>query len=173
MAKIVRLKTAAAEAPQTRAEAAARIREIGDLQRMLDRERAEMNDALAAVTAHHQPALETLSHTIDALQQQVQIWCEAHRAELTRDGKVKTANLITGEVQWRQRPPSVRVRALDAVLAEIRARGLGQTYIRSKEELNKEAVLLNPDAVAGISGLTIQTGVEDFVITPFEQTAAA
>jgi phage host-nuclease inhibitor protein Gam len=150
------------------------IREIGDLQRDFVRIQADMNDAIAAATDHAQPMLSGLTARIEALQAGVQTWCEAHRAELTRDGRVKSANLVTGEVQWRQRPPSVRVRALDAVLAEIRARGLADAYIRTTEALDKAAVLASPDEVAGIPGLAVVTGVEDFVITPFEfeQTAA-
>lgn len=174
MAKIARLKTPAVEAPQSREDAARMIREIGDLQRDFARVQAAMNDAIAAATQVAQPQLSGLTARIEALQAGVQTWCEAHRAELTRDGRVKTANLVTGEVQWRQRPPSVKVRALDLVLAEIHARGLAAAYIRTREELNKDAVLAAPDEVAGIAGLSIVTGVEDFVITPFEieQTAA-
>ena len=37
-----------------------------------------------------------------------------------------------------------------------------------KEELNKEAILNEPEAVKGVAGLSIKTGVEDFVIQPFE-----
>lgn len=172
--KVTRLKTPAVEAPQSRDDVARMIREIGDLQRDFARVQATMNDAIAEATNLAQPQLSGLTARIEALQTGVQTWCEAHRDELTRNGKVKSANLVTGEVQWRQRPPSVRVRALDAVLAEIHARGLAASYIRAREELNKEAVLAAPDEVAGIPGLSIQTGVEDFVITPFEieQTAA-
>ncbi|MDR1660890.1 MAG: host-nuclease inhibitor Gam family protein [Azoarcus sp.] len=44
----------------------------------------------------------------------IQLWCEAHRAELTTTGG-KTTNLVTGEVSWRQRPPSVSVRQQEKV----------------------------------------------------------
>lgn len=99
----------------------------------------------------------------------MQTWCEAHRAELTRDGKVKTANLVTGEVQWRKRSRRVQVSDLDVALAGIRARGLAATYIRTSEVLDKAAVLAAPNELAGIPGLSVATGGEDFVITPFEQ----
>ncbi len=170
MANPKRLKTPAAAAPQTRDQVAAQIREIGDLQRLFLRESAEMNDAIAAITHRHQPALEALDRGIQELQAGVQAWCEANRAELTNGGKTKTANLITGEVQWRQRPPSVRVRAQEMVIETLFKLGLDR-FLRVKTEINKDAVLADPEAVTGIAGLTIQTGVEDFVITPFEQTA--
>lgn len=155
---------------QTREQTAAEIKQLGDVQRMMARELADMNDQLAAITKAHQPALEALTAEIEALQASIQGWCEAHRDDLTNGGKVKSANLVTGEIQWRQRPPSVRVRAAEMVVDTLLKLGL-ERFIRVKTELNKEAVLADPDAVSGIAGLSIQTGVEDFVITPFEQVA--
>jgi phage host-nuclease inhibitor protein Gam len=157
--------------PQTRDDAAADIRKIGDLQRQKLREQAEMNDAIAHITASYQPRLDAVNAQIVTLQQGVQSWCEANRDELTQGGKIKTANLVTGEIQWRQRPPSVRLAKLDSVLFALAQHGL-QQFIRSKAEVNKDAILANPEKVRGIAGISIVTGVEDFVITPFEQEAA-
>lgn len=158
--------------PQTRDDAAADIRKIGDLQRQTLRHAASMNDAIANITAGCQPELDYLGARIKELQEGVQAYCEGHRNELTNDGKVKTANLITGEVQWRQRPPSVGVRGAEAVIEALKRLGLGK-FVRTKEEINKEAILNEPKAVKGVAGITVVTGVEDFVITPFEQEVAA
>ncbi len=46
-----------------------------------------------------------------------------------------------------------------------------ERFVRVKTEINKDAILNEPAAVVGIAGLSIQVGVEDFVITPFEQVA--
>ncbi|MCY1408141.1 Bacteriophage Mu Gam like protein [compost metagenome] len=81
---------------------------------------------------------------------------------------MKFANLITGEVQWRIRPPSVTVRGADAVLELLRSKGLIR-FIRVKEEVNKEAILNEPAAVVGLPGAVINCGIEDFAIVPFEQ----
>ncbi len=174
MAKLAtRLKTKAqAYVPQTKDEAAADIRKIGDLQRSLTRTATEMNDAIAHITQSFQPRMEAIREQLITLQEGIQGYCEAHRLELTDGGKVKTANLITGEVQWRQRPPSVCVRGSDTVIEMLKRLGL-ERFIRIKEEINKEAVLNEPDQVRGVAGLTVITGVEDFVITPFEQTTEA
>lgn len=157
--------------PQSRDDAAADIRKIGDLQRQMSRAATEMNDAIAEITAQFQPHLDEVGKQINTLQDGVQGYCEAHRQELTNDGKVKTANLITGEVQWRQRPPSVRLSKSEVVLETLARLGLSR-FIRTKEEVNKDAILDEPDAVRGVAGITVVTGVEDFVITPFEQQAA-
>ena len=157
--------------PQTRDEAAADIRKIGDLQRQYLRAQTAMNDEIAVITSASQPVLDEFKAQLTSLQEAVQGFCEANRAELTNDYKVKTANLITGEVQWRQRPPSVSVRGAESVIETLMRLGLNM-FVRTKEEINKEAILNEPDAVKGVAGITVVTGVEDFVITPFEQAAA-
>lgn len=165
-------KPAATYAPQTKDDAAADITKLGDLQRELSRMTADMNDNIAAITASWQPQLEGIKGMIEVLQQGVQTWCEANRSALTDGGKVKTANLVTGEVSWRQRPPSCQVRNAEAVLETLQRMGLGK-FVRTEEEVNKEAILNEPDAVRGIAGITVVTGVEDFTITPFEQKVEA
>lgn len=157
--------------PQTRDDAAADIRKIGDLQRQALRGQTEMNDAIAHITAQFQPQLEAVSEQLTTLQEGVQAWCEAHRDDLTNGGKTKTANLITGEVQWRKRPPSVSVRGAEAVIEALKRLGLSK-FVRVVEEVNKEAILNEPDEVRGVAGIKVVKDVEDFVITPFEQEAA-
>lgn len=168
-----KLKTKAqVYAPQTQTDCAADIKKLGDLQRQHARTAADMNDEIAAITKRYQPKLDAFAERITVLQEGVQTYCEARRDELTSNGKTKTANLITGEVQWRQRPPSVAVRGAEAVLDALKRLGL-QRFVRTKEEINKEAILNEPDAVRGVAGISINSGVEDFVITPFEAQAEA
>lgn len=170
MAKPTRIKASAQlEVPQSRDEAALYIRQIGDSQRQFLRIQAEMNDSIAHITATYQPTLDAQAGQLKLLQEGLQSWCEANRFELTNGGKVKTASLVTGEVQWRQRPPSVRISKSEVVLETLARLGLSR-FIRTKEEVNKDAILDEPDAIKGVAGITVVTGVEDFVITPFEQT---
>lgn len=171
MATKNRLKSAAqVYAPQSRDDVAGDIRKLGDLQREKSRLQADMNDAIAEITARYQPQLDDAQGRIDTLQQGVQTWCEANRDTLTDGGKVKTANLVTGEVQWRTRPPSVSVRGADSVIDTLERMGLAK-FVRAKKEVNKEAILNEPDEVRGIAGITVVSGVEDFSIIPFEQEA--
>ena len=100
----------------------------------------------------------------------MQIWFEANRDALTSGGKVKSAALTTGEIGWRMRPPSARITGQDAVLDVLRRLGFGR-FIRQKEEVNKEAILNEPEAVAHVPGIAISQG-EDFFITPFEAELA-
>lgn len=143
------------------------IKEIGDLSREHQRLTTEMNDKLGDISEHYAPQLQRLNADIEPLQKAVQEYCEDHRDELTDKGKVKTVNLVTGDVQWRQRPPSVAIRGVDSVIENLQRLGLSR-FVRTKNEINKEALLNEADVVKGIAGITIKQGVEDFVIKPFE-----
>ncbi|EFM3083734.1 host-nuclease inhibitor protein Gam [Escherichia coli] len=161
---------AAAYVPQSRDAVVCDIHRIGDLQREAARLETEMNDAIAEITEKYASQIAPLKTSIETLSKGIQGWCEANRDELTNGGKVKTANLVTGDVSWRQRPPSVSIRGVDAVMETLERLGL-QRFIRTKQEINKEAILLEPKAVAGVAGITVKSGIEDFSIIPFEQEA--
>ncbi|HEI5044165.1 host-nuclease inhibitor Gam family protein [Yersinia enterocolitica] len=166
-----RIKSAAAAyVPQNRDAVITDIKRIGDLQREASRLETEMNDAIAEITEKFAARITPIKTDIETLSKGVQGWCEANRDELTNGGKVKTANLVTGDVSWRQRPPSVSIRGVDAVMETLERLGL-QRFIRTKQEINKEAILLEPKAVAGVAGITVKSGIEDFSIIPFEQEA--
>ncbi|HHF5724309.1 host-nuclease inhibitor Gam family protein [Haemophilus influenzae] len=153
---------------QTRDEVETAIKEIGDLNRELERLAIEQNDKLAAITEEYAPLMNAVKEKLSPKQDAVQAWCESRRDELTQNGKTKTGSFNTGEVQWRQRPPSVGIRGAESVLESLRTLGLVR-FIRTKEEVNKEAMLNEPELAATVAGVTIKTGLEDFVITPFEQ----
>ena len=153
---------------QTRDEVETAIKEIGDLNRELERLAIEQNNRLAAITEEYAPLMNAVKEKLSPKQDAVQAWCESRRDELTQNGKTKTGSFNTGEVQWRQRPPSVGIRGAESVLESLRTLGLVR-FIRTKEEVNKEAMLNEPELAATVAGVIIKTGVEDFVITPFEQ----
>lgn len=170
--KKTRIKSAAVavNVPQSREMAAQAIAEIGTLNRELARINADMNDALALVKERFEKQADPLRLKSEALTQGVQTWAEANRDALTQHGKVKTAALTTGEVSWRTRPPSVRVTGAEAVIGVLRSLGL-KRFIRNVEEVNKQAILNEPEAVALVPGIAISQG-EDFVVVPFEAELA-
>jgi len=160
-----RIKAAALDfVPQTMTELNDAVAGIGAAQRERDRIQAEMNDNLAAVRAEYEAMARPHADHIAELTQGVKVYCEAHRDELTKGGKVKTARLATGEVSWRTRPPSVVVRGMEAVIDALRRLKLDR-FLRVKTELDKDAILAEPEAVTAIKGLSISQK-EDFVIKP-------
>lgn len=167
MTKPARLKkpAVAVAVPRDAAEVSSAIGSIGIVQRELVRIEAAMNDELALVKERWEAVAEPHRKSIADITQGVQVWCEAHRAELLK-GDAKTAAFPAGEVQWRVRPPRCVIRGVEAVLDTLHRLGLSR-FVRSKEEINKDAILNEPEAVRGVAGISIEQG-EDFVIKPFE-----
>lgn len=151
---------------QTREQATEAIAQIGAAQRERDRIAAAMNDELSAIKRRYEEQARPHGDRITELANGVQTWCEAHREALTNGGKVKTAALASGEVRWRTTPPSVSIKAADKVMEALRSLRL-ERFIRSKDEIDKTAILAEPEAVAHIKGIGISQR-EEFVIVPFE-----
>ncbi len=160
-----RVKAAAAAfVARSRDEADHAVREIGALQRQREEAQTAMNETLATIKAQAESEVAPLNAAIKELSHGVQVWAEANRETLCKGG-MKTVKLGNGELRWRMRPPSVAVRGAVAVLEALKRLGLGR-FIRTKEEVDKTAILADPAAVQDIKGLSISQG-EDFVIVPF------
>jgi len=166
--KNTRIKTDAAQfaVPQTRDEVAEAIAKIGQHQRERAIIEAAMNGDLAERKAAFEAQAKPHADAISELTQGIATWCEANRATITAGGKVKFAEFATGEVKWRLRPPSVVIKGVDKVLEGLKSLGLDR-FLRTKEEIDKEAILREPDALKGVRGVSI-TQKEDFVVVPFE-----
>ena len=63
------------------------------------------------------------------------------------------------------RPLKVRITGEGIVVAALRAMHLDR-FLREKVEIDKNAILANPEAVTHVKGITVSQG-EDFVIKPF------
>ncbi|KAA6405051.1 host-nuclease inhibitor Gam family protein [Candidatus Tokpelaia sp.] len=158
--------------PQSRDEVVETIAKIGSLQLLIEGHKGRANEAIREIGKGLEENITPVLTELNALEAGVQAWCEAHRAELTNNGKVKYHNFTTGKVNWRQRPPGVSLRKVEAVLASCKALGLSQ-FIRVKEEINKDAMLAEQEKAAQIAGVTIKSAGEDFVIEPTELETAA
>ncbi|MBF0165409.1 MAG: host-nuclease inhibitor Gam family protein [Magnetococcales bacterium] len=167
MGKPVRIKGEAEKlVPQTREAVVDAISLIGHLQRERTVIEAEMNERLAAIKEEYEKKAGPMAEEIRELHRGVQVWCEANRSTLTDGERCKTTALASGEISWRLRPPRVAVKAVEFVIALLKSKGLAH-LVRVKEEINKEAILADPSAVAGVKGISI-TQTEDFIIKPFE-----
>jgi len=163
-----RVKTAASNypVPEDIDEAADMVAKIGELTREIERIEIDMKEEMAEVKARHEARAQPLIEERTALTEGVRLWAEANRRKLTQGGKVKYVRLTTGEIKWRLRPPSVTIRGKDDVLRRLKERGLTQ-FIRVKEDVNREAIREEPEAVAGIPGIKVGSAGEDFVVEPF------
>lgn len=153
--------------PQSDAEADALIRRVGAASRQLQLIEQSMQ---AAIARHKQSAEDQAAGPkadLKAMVKALSVWGAANRARLTEGGRRQKAVLPSGAIAWRQRPPSVRIQNVATVLAEILRRGDRQ-FIRIKEEINKEAMLADPETARQVPGVSIGSAGETFTVIPAE-----
>jgi len=153
--------------PQNRDDAAAAIRQIGEKNREIARIEANMNDRLAVIKEESEVLAAPLKDDVVGLTEGLKVWAEANRDALTNGGKVKFSDLGTGKISWRLRPAKVTLREIEKIIERLKALGK-QKFLRTKEEVNKEAMLDAPDEARMIAGVSIGSEGEDFVVEPFE-----
>lgn len=161
------IKSITYEVANSREDAEARIHAIGEKRRQLLRIEADMNDAIAKRKQQAEAQASPIKEEIGDLIESVQTWAEANRPELTNNGKSKTITLATGQINWRNRPAKVNVRNIKAVINSLKSLGLLQ-FIRTKEEINKEALLEDQEVAEQVTGVRIASAGEDFAILPYE-----
>ncbi len=166
MAKVKTKPAAAIDAPQSRDEAAAYVRIIGERSREVARLEADMNDELARIKEQFELRAGPVTRSIEAMTAGLKTWCEANRAALTEEGKRKFADLGTGRIEWRLNPSKVTIRNLEVVIAAIKT--LGLPFLRTREEIDKEAMLREPDKARLVPGVSIGSAGETFSVEPFE-----
>lgn len=151
----------------TQAQAEDALREVGEHRREVLRIETQMNDEIAAIKQKYETQAEPTKSLVSERVEALQAWAEANREELTNNGKRKTVPLATGEITWRTRPPKVTIRKKDDVLRALADLGLGR-FIRTSQDVDKEAMLKEPTAVSALSGITIGSAGEDFAVEPYE-----
>jgi phage host-nuclease inhibitor protein Gam len=166
MAKRVKAPAVTVPVPQSEAEMVEAVAAIGRHQRARQQLASRMTEFIERLKKRYGDAAQPHVNEISILSQGVQIWCEANRAALTDGGKRKTAFLRTGEIRWRMTPCKVNVRGTEAVMALLKAKGL-ERFIRTTEEIDKEAILKEPAAIDDVAGISIGQH-EEFVIVPAE-----
>ncbi|MGV1803821.1 host-nuclease inhibitor Gam family protein [Agrobacterium vitis] len=158
--------------PQSREDAVWAVGRIGSLRREITAQKALSDEVIRRAGEKFERDTADLSAELIEHEKGVQTWCEANRLTLTNDGKVKYHDFGTGRINWRARPPKVSVRGVDAVIEACKKLGFS-IFIRTKEELNKDAMLADPDKARVISGVTISSDGEDFLIEPLELETSA
>jgi phage host-nuclease inhibitor protein Gam len=158
--------------PRDRDEAEAYLERIGSIQREIQLNKTALAEAVARVTADIEASSAKLAEENDRLFRGLQLWAEANRHALTDGGKTKTVRMNNGTIAWRQAPPSVQIKGLDAVLAYLMEKK-GEEFLRTKVEINREAMLANAEEASKIPGVTIKSAGESFVIEPVGQKEMA
>lgn len=184
-------RTKAPAAPskvQTNDDLVTALARLTELQAQLDTTKAEADAQIAVIQQGVDIVAATIEGEAKTLAADIQRYAEVHRDALTDGGKVKTARFATGEIGWRNDPPSVSVpRDQAAQVAIIDAlQALDPSLVRTLRVIDKEAILGVRSrfdtvsasslesiklgemlgAIEAIPGLKIKTDVEKFFIKP-------
>jgi len=164
MVKEKKVKRVALSVPTSLEEVADYVRRIGEHQRVLTLIQTGTNERIEEIKAR--ATQESMPHQdeIEALFEGVYVFSQAHRSELTDGEKKKTVNLPTGDIYWRNTPPAVSIKDVEAVLVRLKEMKL-QRFIRTKEEPDKESMLKEPEVTKGVKGITINQH-EEFAVKP-------
>ncbi|EIJ33343.1 host-nuclease inhibitor Gam family protein [Thiothrix nivea] len=161
---MARTKTVAVAAATSLEEAEKKIQRLGEVQREISRLEHDMNDELNPIKEKYENQAKPFKDELNALQTAIQMWAETNKPDLLT-GKAKTVKCATGDFGWRTSTPSVRITGVAVVLERLKQLALLQ-FIRTKEEINKEAILANPKEIEHVKGITIAQS-ESFWIKPF------
>lgn len=156
-------------APKNQEEAAEFVRKVGDEQRKLEAIAADAGSRIALIqetaTKNAQPHQEGLDRLVDGLFK----FFEMNRDELTNGGKRKSVDLGTGTIGEHTNPHKVELTdKKEAVLANLKKLGLTDQFIRTAEEVNREAMLESEESRAlavTVKGVKITQAIE-FLVKP-------
>ena len=172
MAKLKRASASVA-VPLDGDEAGVWLERIGEAVRSRTLIETALNEQLAALRAEAEAEARPHEAAIEQMTRGLQLWAEGNRAALTRNGATKTVRLGTaGEVAWRARPRSVRITGVDAVIETLRKLGMVK-FLRTKTEIDKEAMLREPAEAGRVPGVKVASEGEEFVVVPANVALAA
>ena len=152
--------------PKSLDEAAQFLAQIGKEQRAADKIQSGFNAAVDKLKTQAMVDVEPHQKKVSQLLEGLFAFAETHRDELTDGGKHKTVEVPTGTFGWRMTPPAVSLRDVKSILRSLKSLKLTR-FVRTKEEVDKEAMLKEPDIAKTVKGVTISQR-EDFVAKPSE-----
>jgi phage host-nuclease inhibitor protein Gam len=139
-----RRKAPAVEAPQTRAEALALADRYVALEQAAARAQAQLDKEIAAAKASYALTMEAIEPQLQDAFAGLRAWWAANAAELTK-GKRRSIELgpvTLGERTGMHKLKLPKGMKAEAALAWLKGRWSGAVaFIRTKEELDKEAVI--------------------------------
>lgn len=143
------------EPPRTLDEASTLIRRLGAEQREIERLERELTEKVERLKTSATKKITTRSTRLEQYMEALLQFAQARRDELTEHEERKTVTVSSGKFGWRLAPPSLDVPSPDELLQYLKDHGL-ERFIRTKEEVNKKALLGEPAAVQEIPGISIE-----------------
>ncbi|WP_346286878.1 host-nuclease inhibitor Gam family protein [Zoogloea sp.] len=116
--------------------------EIADCETQLQKAEAEMNEQIQKVREEYEQTTHVVRAIKASLEKEMERFCILNKADFE---KTRSKELVHGTLGFRNTPPKVallnRKYKWDTVLELLAKVRFGKEFIRTKEEINKEAVL--------------------------------
>lgn len=157
--------------PQDNSECNEMIARLNIIQADIKEQEVLRDRAIELVKTTFKNRVEPMQDEVDDLISGIQDYCSSNREKLTNKGKTKSHKFFHGIIGWRTRPPKVSLRGIPEILETLRERKLNK-FIRTIDEIDKEAILKSPSQVKGIKGIKVGSEGEDFYIEPTETKPA-
>lgn len=161
-------KKPALAVPQTYSAADELLFRYGSLERQVEYHAVMFAAMVARTKTELEAVLEPIRAEQKTIAAQLQAYADAHREELTDKGKVKSHDMPSGKIGWRNSPPSVELKKghkVDDVIEALKELRLVR-FLRRTWALNKEAMLDDPDKASTVPGIRIKRDVESFYFEP-------
>lgn len=165
MTKKARIARKAPRVPKSDQELQEAMQRLSEAQRSLDAINGRATEEIEKIKANALEDARQHQDTINEAFEGIFLYAEKNRPNLTDGEKRKTVETPHGTFGWRFNPSSVVCRNNEKAMAQIRELGLADTFIREKPELNKEAMLADPETAKKVPGIKIER-CEMFFVKP-------
>ncbi|MBK8397475.1 MAG: host-nuclease inhibitor Gam family protein [Leptospiraceae bacterium] len=154
------------------------IAEIARLTTEIKQAEDKTNESILILQTELAAQIEPMKQEVKKISLSIKKFTDANREKLFKDD-AKTIKLETGDISYRSSKPSVAVNSskklIDTILEQnnlidVRdkfVKKMDKVFIRTKLELNKDAVLDNPDTAKTVTGVEVAEGEESFYIKPY------
>lgn len=154
------------------------VKRVGDLQRERNELKAKTDEQITKLQAELSEKLAPIDAEIELITKSLHAYCEERKEVFFV--KTKSLELPTGILAYRQSPPSVKGNVTEKKIKEILERNsltkavesfekrISKVFLRMKLSLDKEAVLKQPEKAKKLTGIKIESGIENFYIKPYE-----
>lgn len=128
-----------------------------------------MDQEIATIRENYDGTISWCNKSLEEKTDLIRAWAEANPSEFNG---LKSLAMVNGTVGWRIGQPTLKTLAgwtWDRVLEKLKIHGMGLRYIRTKEEVNKQAILgerevLSPEKMRAMGVRVVQD--ESFFIEP-------
>lgn len=146
-------KTITVEAPETMAEADQYLRDIGQLNIQLRDIDTDLREGTAKLKQEAEDQAAPLRADVEAKWLGLQSWAQANRKRMTNGGK--TIRLPSGSISWRTLPAKVTLKGVADIIVLLKSKASWKKFLRTKLEVDKEAMLKDKVEAAKIAGVKI------------------